>query len=51
MTCFKMKEHVDSVDLICMELLDPVMEYTGTEIDTWPYWYDPERDKENGEPH
>lgn len=46
MTCFKMKEHVDSVDLICMELLDPVMEYTGTEIDTWPYWYDPETDKE-----
>ena len=46
MTCFKMKEHVDSVDLICMELLDPVMEYTGKEIDTWPYWYDPEQDRE-----
>lgn len=38
MTCFKMKEHVDSVDLICMELLNPVMEYTGKEIDSWPYW-------------
>lgn len=40
MTCFKMKEHVDSVDLICMELLDPVKEYTGKELETWPYWYD-----------
>ena len=38
MTCFKMKEHVDSVDLICMELLDPVWEYTGKEIENWPYW-------------
>jgi ATP-dependent DNA ligase len=38
MTCFKMKEHVDSVDLICMELLDPIKEYTGKEVDTWPYW-------------
>lgn len=38
MTCFKMKEHVDSIDLICMELLDPVMEYTGKELETWPYW-------------
>ena len=38
MTCFKMKEHVDSVDLVVMELLDPVREYTGKEIETWPYW-------------
>ena len=42
MTCFKMKEHVDSVDLICMELLDPIKEYTGKEIDTWQYWIDGE---------
>lgn len=42
MTCFKMKEHVDSVDLICMELLDPIKEYTGKEIETWPYWYNKE---------
>lgn len=42
MTCFKMKEHVDSVDLVCMELLDPVMEYTGKELDSWPYWYNAE---------
>ena len=43
--CFKIKEHMDSIDLVCMELLDPVMEYTGKEIDTWPYWYDRKKDK------
>ena len=31
---YKYKEHMDSIDLICIELLDPVMEYTGKEIDT-----------------
>lgn len=36
--CFKMKEHVDSVDLVCTALLDPEMEYSGKEIETWPYW-------------
>lgn len=41
-TCFKMKEHVDSVDLICMELLDPIKEYTGKELETWQYWIDGE---------
>ena len=46
MTCFKMKEHVDSVDLIVMELLDPVREYTGKELDTWPYWYNTEYKEE-----
>ena len=35
---YKYKEHLDSIDLICMELLDPVKEYTGKELDTWPYW-------------
>ena len=42
MTCFKMKEHVDSIDLIVMELLDPVREYTGKELDKWLFWYDKE---------
>lgn len=35
---FKYKEHMDSIDLVCMELLDPVWEYTGKEIENWPYW-------------
>ena len=40
MTCFKMKEHIDSVDLVIMDLLNPVKEYTGKELETWPYWED-----------
>jgi ATP-dependent DNA ligase len=39
-TSFKYKEHLDSIDLICMNVLDPVMEYTGKEIESWSYWYD-----------
>lgn len=35
---YKYKEHMDSVDLVCIALLDPVWEYTGKEIETWPYW-------------
>lgn len=35
---YKYKEHLDSIDLVCMELLDPVWEYTGKEIENWPYW-------------
>ena len=38
MTCFKMKEHVDSVDLVIMELIDPEPIYTGKDKDNWPYW-------------
>lgn len=41
-TSFKYKEHLDSIDLICMNILDPVMEYTGKEIESWQYWYDKE---------
>ena len=37
---YKYKEHLDSLDLVCMELLDPVKEYTGKEIDSWQYWED-----------
>ena len=34
---YKYKEHMDSIDLVCMELLDPVKEYTGKELDTWDF--------------
>lgn len=37
---YKYKEHLDSIDLVCMELLDPVKEYTGKELETWPYYED-----------
>lgn len=35
---YKYKEHMDSIDLVCMELLDPVKEYTGKSLATWPFW-------------
>lgn len=37
---FKCKEHVDSVDFVIMDVLDPEIEYTGKELETWPYWKD-----------
>ena len=37
---FKWKEHMDNLDFICIGLEDPVREYTGKEIETWPYWED-----------
>jgi ATP-dependent DNA ligase len=35
---FKWKQHLDSIDLICIDLEPPTKEYTGKEIETWPYW-------------
>lgn len=35
---FKCKEHIDSIDLVIMDVLDPEMEYTGKELKSWPYW-------------
>lgn len=34
---YKYKEHMDSVDLVCIALLDPEYYYTGKEADSWPY--------------
>ena len=31
---------MDSLDFVCINLEDPVKEYTGKEIETWPYWED-----------
>ena len=35
---FKWKQHLDSIDLICIGLEDPEYYYTGKEIETWPFW-------------
>ena len=37
-TYFKMKQHMDSLDLVCIGLEDPIRKYTGKEIETWQYW-------------
>lgn len=50
-TYFKMKEHLDSIDLVCMGLEEPTMVYSGTEIETWPYWLERTEIDENGTWH
>lgn len=33
---------MDSIDLVCTGLCPPTKEYTGKELDTWPYWESPD---------
>lgn len=35
---FKVKQHEDTLDFIITGFVDPEMEYTGKELETWPYW-------------
>lgn len=35
---FKIKEETDTIDLVIMAMLDPELEYTGKQLDYWPYW-------------
>lgn len=35
---FKIKEQVDNLDFVIIDLLDPVREYTGKELNTWKYY-------------
>lgn len=46
-TYFKIKEHVDSLDLVCSELLEAEEVYTGKELENWPYWA--KKDPQTGE--
>ena len=34
----------DTVDLVCIGFCDATKEYTGKELETWPYWYNPVED-------
>lgn len=47
-TYFKMKESLDTIDLICIGLEDPVRIYTGKEIETWQYWIERGEIDQNG---
>lgn len=31
-------KQMDSIDLVCMGFCSPTKEYTGKELETWPYW-------------
>lgn len=35
---FKIKEEQNDIDLIITATIDPVKEYSGTELESWPYW-------------
>ena len=42
-------KQMDSIDLVCMGFCDPTKEYTGKEIETWPYWVKTTDDPDFGE--
>ena len=42
-TMLKAKQ-VDNIDAVIIGFKDPVKEYTGKEIETWTYWYNPKTD-------
>lgn len=35
---FKIKESIDTIDLVITDLLEPEIKYTGKDIEHWPYW-------------
>ena len=35
---FKIKESIDTIDLVITDLLEPEMKYTGKDVEHWPYW-------------
>lgn len=44
---WKIKQHEDNLDFVITGFVDPEEEYTGKEIDTWPYW----KELDNGKLH
>lgn len=50
-TYFKVKEHIDSLDLICIGLEEPTRTYSGKEIEVWPYWIEKKYIDDNGTWH
>lgn len=48
---FKFKQHLDSLDVICIGLEDPVRIYSGKEIETWPYWIERKEKEQDGSYH
>lgn len=37
---FKVKQHEDTLDFVITGFVDPEKNYTGKELETWPYWID-----------
>lgn len=42
-------KQMDSIDLICTGFCDATKEYTGKELETWPYWEERGEQNQNGE--
>ena len=38
---FKVKQETDTIDFVISKILEPELEYTGKQIETWPYWMRP----------
>lgn len=58
---FKVKEETDTIDLVITGLLEPEQEYTGKQLEYWPYWmrkddgakvrFDPKKDGNRVDEH
>ena len=42
-------KQMDTIDLVCTRAIEATKEYTGKELETWPYWQERSEQNQNGE--
>lgn len=42
-------KQMDTIDLVCTRAIEATKEYTGKELETWPYWQERSERNQNGE--
>lgn len=42
-------KQMDTIDLVCIRTIEATKEYTGKELETWPYWQERSERDQNGE--
>ena len=42
-------KQMDTIDLVCTRAIEATKEYTGKELETWPYWHERSERNQNGE--
>lgn len=42
-------KQMDTIDLVCIRAIEATKEYTGKELETWPYWQERSERDQNGE--
>lgn len=42
-------KQMDTIDLVCTRAIEATKEYTGKELETWPYWQERGESNQNGE--